>query len=456
MRHQLMGIRRLVHRGAAYALISIAVFAIYSALIGSMHAAGGPDISQNASVQVLLLVVLFAAVPFMSGTRRLAFAAVDRLLYRDYVDHPELTRRVSVEAAYAGHIDELARAVLGTIVDELRLTFAAFIEITDGAPTVKASVGVVPDEFTRALGPEAGRTNGKAVSLSTLTIPGNAGQAAIVEVRRQAELTWVLCLGPKVTEEPFQREDLEMAQSVASHVGTILEKMQLLDELHLKAAELRELNKQLVTTQETERARIASYLHDDPLQQITALIWRHADNGIPSELQDDLQHIAESLRDFSARLHPAVLEDLGLVRALEWLASEASASSGFKYVLDVDKNGWSDRLDSGIELALYRIAQEAMTNCQRHANARAVWLRLGRDNGRVTLTVEDDGKGFQPVKGPARVMRLGLVGMRERAEQLGGRLSVMPRQPSGTKVVASIPVSQETATHQIDRPGTYK
>ena len=446
MRHQLMAIRRLVHRGAAYALISVAIFVIYGALIATLRVAGGSDISQNVTIQMLLLAVLFAAIPFISGTRRVAFAAVDRLLYREYVDHQELTRRVSAGAAHVGHIDELAGAVLGTIVEELRLGFAAFIEVFNGRPTVKASVGPIPEQITQALRNGLSPADDQAVSLSTLPVPGNDGQAAIVKVRKEAEYTWVLCLGPKLTEEPFQREDLDMAQAVASHVATIVEKLHLLDELRLKAVELRELNRRLISTQETERSRVALYLHDDPLQQITSLIWRYSDKDLPLELQDDLQHIAEGLRNFSAGLHPGVLEDLGLEQALLWLGSEASASSGFEFVFDIESNGRKERLDPEIELALYRIAQEALTNCQRHANATKVSLRLALDDDNVTLTVEDDGVGFRPMNGSGLSKRLGLVGMRERAEQHGGSVKILPGNPSATNVLASIPVKQGTTT----------
>ena len=186
-----------------------------------------------------------------------------------------------------------------------------------------------------------------------------------------------------------------------------------------------------------------------PLQQITDLIWRYSDRGIPIELRDDLQRIAEGLRNFSAGLHPGVLEDLGLVRALEWLGSEAGASSGFEYAFDAGSNGRKARLDPEVELALYRIAQEAVTNCQRHANAGIVSLRLVRHDDKVTLTIEDDGVGFRPTNGSGLTRRLGLVGMRERAEQLGGSLEILPGSPSGTRVVASIPIKQAAMPEMI-------
>ena len=445
MRYQLMGIRRLVHRGAAYALISIAVIMIYGALIAILRAAGGSDVSENTGVQILLLAVLFAAIPFMTGTRRLAFAAVDRLLYRDYIDHADLTRRASIGAASAGHMDQITTAVLGTIAEELRLSFAAFIGINNGTPSVKASVGNLSEEVTGTLSTAVGATREKPVSVSEMAIPSYPGQALLVQVRRDAQRAWALCLGPKVTEEAFRREDLDLAESVAGHVATMVEKLELLEELQTKTVELSELNRRLVQTQETERARIASYLHDEPLQQISDLIWQHAGSNLPPKVKGELRHITEGLRDFTTRLHPALLQDLGLVRALEWLGSETRTTSGFKLVFDPGSLGRNEKLDPDVELALYRITQEALTNCQRHAQATTVWVRLIRDEDQITLLVEDDGIGLPPAEEFEHRARLGLVGMRERAEQVGGDMRISSRDLSGTKVEASLPILQSTA-----------
>ena len=214
MRHQFMGIRRLVHRGAAYVLLSVAVFVLYSGMIATLGLAGGADLSANATIQVLLLMVLFSAVPFISGARRLAFATVDRLLYREFMDHPDLTRRLSVDAAYAQHVDDLASSVLGTIVDELRLTFAAFLEISGGASKVMASAGSFSNSVSQRIGATAllAQAEGQAVSKTTMATEHGQGEAIVVTLKREA--AWMLCLGPKLTEEPYPKstEGMTMQQ----------------------------------------------------------------------------------------------------------------------------------------------------------------------------------------------------------------------------------------------------
>ena len=145
MRHQLMGIRRLVHRGAAYGLITVGIFTLYTGLIAVLGAAAGPGLSEDLALQAFILVVLFAALPFTSGVRRLAFATVNRVLYQDFNEHVELTRRVSIDAARARSMDELASKVLGAIMRDLQLSFAAFLETRDGKIAIAASVGSVPE-----------------------------------------------------------------------------------------------------------------------------------------------------------------------------------------------------------------------------------------------------------------------------------------------------------------------
>ena len=444
LRHQLMGIRRLVHRGAAYVLITSVILIIYASLIAILRSVGGSDVSDNVSVQIVLLAVLFAAVPFMSGSRRLALLAVDRLLYRDYVDHSGLTRRASVSAASANDMDGINRSVLGTIARELRLSFAAFVWIDNGRVSVKSSVGDIPKVFVDSLGKQVGQDDSSSVS--QMRVNSQQATAVLVTVSRRAQRMWVLCLGPKETEEPFGKEDLDLAQSVAGHVATMVEKLELIEELQTKAAELSDLNQRLIHSQETERARVASYLHDEPLQQITDLIWRHADSDLPPAVEDELRRITHGLRNFTAGLHPAVLEHLGLVRALEWLGSEMTATAGINVIFDNRDLRPNDEIHSEIELSVHRIAQEALTNCQRHSEADTVWLRLYRGEDQVELVVEDDGVGIASPDNEVSGAKLGIVGMRERAHQMAGSLRVESRKPRGTKVVASFPLKCSRTT----------
>jgi signal transduction histidine kinase len=283
-------------------------------MIAALRWLAGPGVSENPAVQLLLFAVLCGSIPLISGARRLAFGTVDRLLYREYLDHPNLNRKISVGTASAQEVDDLRTRGLEPLVGELRLSFAALLGVVEGRVAPKILVGHLPLE--------------DAVSYVEVNTGSNPGSAALVTIRDRDGKHWLLCLGPKTSEETFSREDLDLAQSLAGHFATIMQKLELLQELQTKAGELRELNRRLTGTQEEERSRIASYLHDEPLQQISNLIWRHAGVDLAPQVQRELQGIAEDLRNFTARLQPGVLEDLGLVRALEWLGAEAAATGG--------------------------------------------------------------------------------------------------------------------------------
>ena len=411
-RYRFMDIRRLVHRSAAYALISLSVLMIYGLLIGVIRVLAGTEVSESLSLQVTLMVLLFAVLPFVFGARQLAYGAVDRILYREYFDHPELNRRLSVEAATAQNANDLSTNVLGTMVKELRLSFASFSSVTNNTTTLNNSAGAVPVGVLAQVAALDKMPSNGHVSYSESAVDRNYGDALLVEMKRMPNIAWVLCLGPKVTEEPFSRDDVELAQSVAGHLATVSEKLELLDELQTKNAELTAFNRRLVETEEAERSRIASYLHDEPLQDISNLIWRYPGAEIPDEVGSELRRIAGNLRNFTARLQPAQLTDLGLVRSLEWLATEAASGGEFHSTADAGPLGRGDRLDNPLELALYRIAQEALSNCQHHSKASNVWLRLTHDEDWITLVVEDDGIGFVPTDQSDASKQLGLIGMR--------------------------------------------
>ncbi|MCH7802346.1 MAG: GAF domain-containing sensor histidine kinase [Chloroflexi bacterium] len=276
------------------------------------------------------------------------------------------------------------------------------------------------------------------------------GQTLIVNLNHDSDGRLFMCLGPKTTEEPFQPEDLELAQTVANHVATVVEKLQLFDELQIKASELTELNRRLVNTQETERARIASYLHDDSLAQISNMMWRYSEDDFPPGALDDLQAISRGLRDISTSLHPGVLEELGLSPALDWLGNEAAMLAGFDFKLHHGGIAEDLGLAPETQLALYRIAQEALNNCQRHSKADNVWIRLAQRGDEIEMTIEDDGVGLPEETDPGQNVRLGLVGMRERAQQAGGRFRLLKHNPTGTTVLVCLPIRNNSESKEHD------
>lgn len=227
-----------------------------------------------------------------------------------------------------------------------------------------------------------------------------------------------------------------------------------LDELERGQARLRELTTQVIEAQEGERQRIARELHDDTAQILFAQLLNVS--ALKSSPHEAVRQTAENLetltveaiegvRRLALELRPPALDDLGVREALGDLAQRFSENTGVHVELEV--NGTRDRLAPDAELVLYRVAQEAMTNIVKHAGATEARIVLTRLPGRVDLSVDDNGTGFDPAVARPRDSRglgLGLFGMEERVVLVGGSLAIRSLVPNGTRVAVSLPIAART------------
>jgi len=193
----------------------------------------------------------------------------------------------------------------------------------------------------------------------------------------------------------------------------------------------RALSAQLLRAQEQERRAIARELHDDVGQMLSGLLLEPSNVRRVSEIAE---RAIDSVRRLALALRPSMLDDLGLVAALEWQAREVGNRAGLE--VEVEAAESAGELPEAQRICIFRVAQEALRNCARHARATHVHVALDRAAARVSLRVEDDGKGFQP----ARSKGLGLLGMEERVAQLGGRLRIDSHPGRGTTLIAELPV----------------
>lgn len=215
-----------------------------------------------------------------------------------------------------------------------------------------------------------------------------------------------------------------------------------LEDLHLYA-------RSVLAAQEAERLRLAQEIHDDTVQELIVLCRRleelssSATRAQAAELdtaRTAAAGIADRLRAFARGLRPSVLDDLGLVAGLRHLVQETEERSSLQAVFSV--SGVARRLESDVELGIFRIGQEALRNVERHAAANRVGLRIRFRPGHTCLVVADDGHGFDAPRPEAwaRGGHLGLLGMGERARLIGGRLRVRSWRGHGTAVVVDVPL----------------
>ncbi|MBI3125973.1 MAG: PAS domain S-box protein [Candidatus Tectomicrobia bacterium] len=216
------------------------------------------------------------------------------------------------------------------------------------------------------------------------------------------------------------------------------------------ADRLQFLSRRLLELQETERRAIARELHDETGQALTALKI-NLDLALQTPAMSNAKYLAESadladsllrqVRNLSLDLHPSILDDLGLVAALRWSAGRQAQRSGFRLHFDADPVG--GRLPIEVETACFRIAQEALTNVSRHAEAKEVELTFRRAGGAYEMVVQDDGRGFDAeskLRYAAAGLSMGLVGMQERAALIGASLDILSTPGNGTRICLKVPL----------------
>jgi signal transduction histidine kinase len=232
------------------------------------------------------------------------------------------------------------------------------------------------------------------------------------------------------------------------------ELQKLYAELQDRDARRAELVRKLLSAQEDERRRIARELHDETCQTVTALavgldtVRRAASPEEASAKLEDARALASRTLDGLHRvifdLRPSVLDDLGLASAVRWWVDRHLAPAGITARLEIEN--LEDRLPPTVEIPVFRAVQEALTNVVRHSGAKTVLIQMSREDGKLSVDVEDDGLGFTPadVATPSETGQgLGLLGMRERIEILGGSLTLDSSPGEGTHVSFTVPVPKE-------------
>jgi signal transduction histidine kinase len=210
--------------------------------------------------------------------------------------------------------------------------------------------------------------------------------------------------------------------------------------------ELKQLSARLLEAQEEERRLISRELHDEVGQELTGVLLEMAnlsnlirgkDEPALSMKVDEIKRLLEEsigvVRNMALLLRPSMLDDLGLVPALQWQAREASKRSGMWVKVAAEEV--SDELTEDHKTCIYRIVQEALHNIVQHANARNVRITVTQEPERLLLSIQDDGRGFNPT----RERGMGLIGMEERVSALGGRLVVESASGEGTLLRVAIP-----------------
>ena len=222
-----------------------------------------------------------------------------------------------------------------------------------------------------------------------------------------------------------------------------------LKEVEDARGELVKLSGRLLSAQEEERRNLSRELHDEVGQSMSAMLIelgkleKESDSGTRSERLASVRRMAEAnvgmVRNMALLLRPSMLDDLGLVAALRWQAREVTRRSGLKVKMIADEI--TEDLPDAYRTCVYRVVQEALNNCARHSQATRVRVVVHREPDGLSVTVQDDGIGFEP----GQEKGMGLLGMEERVVRLGGQFSVESKPGSGTVLRIYFPLGNDGA-----------
>ena len=250
----------------------------------------------------------------------------------------------------------------------------------------------------------------------------------------------------------FKRSDLDFAMSVAGIVSSALLRATLHGEIARRQGELLELSKKLTSAEEDERKRISAELHDSTgqllatakmkLELVTGQV-AHSQPQTAEVLEETvglLSRALDEVRNICHGLHPSLLDELGLVSAVRWLARRTRGLSGIEVRVRV--RGLNKRLPAAVEIPLFRIVQEGLSNLARHSRASKASITLSASDSNVKLTITDDGIGFNTAKEYESPTGLGLRTLRQRVRWLGGEFKVESSPINGTSLEVQVPLEE--------------
>jgi signal transduction histidine kinase len=406
LRHNLYDIDLVINRTLVYGSLTACVVAIYVLAVVAL----GTLFQAQGNLAVSLSATGLVAVVFQPLRGRLQ-RSVNRLMYGERDDPYAVISRLGKRLEAAIEPEAVLPTVVETIAQALKLPYAAILLEEEGQFRTAASYGSPTDE------PE------------------------VLPLVYQREEIGRLVLSPRAPGEEFSDADRGLLEDLARQAEVAVHAVRLTDDLQRS-------RERLVATREEERRRLRRDLHDGLGAQLAGL---NVQTGtlrrlIPSdpgaadelvvELREELRGAISDIRRLVYDLRPPALDDLGLVEAMRQLAERYdSKDSTLRVVVEAPED--LPDLPAAVEVAVYRITQEALTNVARHARATTCAVRLAV-NDDVTLEIVDDGVGIPS----GRSAGVGLSSLRERAEELGGRCRAEPAPEGGTRVLARLPLTK--------------
>lgn len=411
LRHNLFGIDRLLNRTLVYAALSLGILILYlGPFLLIVRFAPGDWLAQMMAAAGLTLLVGLA----FERTKKALQRAVDRIFYGGWYDYP-------------GVIEQVTRALAGCI-----------------------ERGQLRDALTRQV-PDLMQLQGGNLWFDEEARPSALPPGAQFSLAFQGEPRALWSIGPHRDGDDLTDSDQRILGTLAHQAEIALGNVLLIETLRTQLNEIRasrealsQAQHRLLRSREEERSRLARDLHDGPLQvliglnlQLGLLLPQTGDPDALGEMRAEVRGLLDELRGVCSELRPPMLDTLGLAAALRSLADEWLAQNGVAVHLDLPPTAVLPSLPGDTAVNLYRVAQEALANIAKHAQAGRVEIHLAGEGDGVRITIQDNGRGFVlpgDIGELAAQGHFGLVGLRERVNLIGGTLSLQSEPGRGTRI----------------------
>ena len=456
LKYRLFDIDIIINRTLVYGALTICVVGIYVLVVGYL----GAVFQARGNFAVSIFAAGLVAIMFQPLRERLQ-RAVNRLTYGERDDPYGVLARLGRRLEATISPEAVLPAIVEDIALALRLPQVA-IWLADGKTLrLGAAHGGAPASLsvqdagavetlrhaTDALHPKDLDSSGEYGA-----VVAGCGVSLILPLTHQGEFVGALCLAPRSPGEEFSQADRRLLRDLATQSGAAAHEVQLTVALRSSLEDLRRSRERLVEAQEEERRRIQRDLHDGLGPVLASMRLRleacldaaqeTKDSPSDASLTDDLERLYElvgqatgDIRRLVYDLRPPVLDQLGLVPALEQHCERFHRETGIEASFEAEADL---PVPAAAEVALLRVAQEALLNVQKHARASRVDMRLEQSDGWLSLTVRDDGVGLD-AEGRNGQSGTGIGSIRERVDLLGGTLRINGGPGSGTEVAMRIP-----------------
>ncbi len=477
MKHELVSMNSVLRRGLGWVSLLAIGTGAYLLVFFLANLLGGFELKAIT----LALATLSAAVValLVYWLRPIFLGMVDQLFYRKTYSYRQALLSFSSKMGNIINLNELADEMLSTIVKALRTPQAKllFEDISSGDFTTQFTYPKVKAKLRGE--PRFNLDNPIVAWLEKATSPLDLKQIdsipqfkglwqtereklvasnleLLYPIKSRGKLIGILALGKKQSKALYSQEDIELVMSLASQAGIMIENAKMLDSLKKQQLQMERLLAEAIHAQEEERQRISGDLHDSVAQWLAGASYRAQTvdallsgsdsdeaRGELAAMESTIDKSLKELRRVLTGLRPPALDELGLSHALRQSLEELKTDGMDCHFSEV---GTPVRLPSNAEITVYRAVQEALTNIRKHASATRVNLRLQFQTDKLLVEVRDNGKGFDlshTLDSATSVRHMGLLGMKQRAEMLGGGIRIKTSEGDGTAIILSLPIQPQ-------------